>query len=177
MANKEALRELQTRLAERMQQARSSTDTVQSWLAVESRGLGLLLPLEQAGEIHAYVPPTSVPHTRDWFRGVVNLRGGLFGAIDLGAYLGIAVTSDAAMSRDQARLVAVNPLFGVNCALIIDRLAGLKRADQMQVDAQPADDGRPEFAGAVWVDADGRRWQEIRLSALVTDDQFLGVSA
>ena len=50
MANKEALRELQSRLAERMQHARTA-QTVQSWLAVECRGLGVLLPLEQAGEI------------------------------------------------------------------------------------------------------------------------------
>ncbi len=160
-----------------MQQARTSTDTVQSWLAVECRGLGLLLPLEQAGEIHAYVPPTPVPHTQAWFRGVVNLRGGLFGAIDLGAYLGIAAAPEAALSRDQARLIAVNPLFGVNCALIIDRLAGLKRADQMKAEASVGDGPRPEFAGASWVDAEGRAWQEIRLSALVTDDQFLGVAA
>ena len=50
MANREALRELQTRLAARMQAARSE-QRGHSWLAVEGRGHGLLLPLEQAGEI------------------------------------------------------------------------------------------------------------------------------
>ena len=179
MANKEALRDLQTRLAQRMQQARASTDTVQSWLAVECRGVGLLLPLEQAGEIHAYTPPTHVPHTRDWFRGVCNLRGGLFGVIDLGAYLGIVAPQDTATSKDQARLVAVNPQFGVNCALVIDRLAGLKRADQMKKLEGPPDgaSARPGFAGSEWTDGDGRLWQEVRLASLVSDEQFLGVAA
>ena len=45
MANKQALRELQTRLAERMQAARTQPRR-QSWLAVECRGQGFLLPLE-----------------------------------------------------------------------------------------------------------------------------------
>ena len=78
MANKQALRELQTRLAERMQAARTQPRG-QSWLAVECRGLGLLLPLEQAGEIFAVVPLLTVAHTQPWFAGVANLRGGLHG--------------------------------------------------------------------------------------------------
>lgn len=176
MANKEALRELQSRLAERMQQARTRTDTVQSWLAVECRGLGVLLPLEQAGEIHAYTPPTHVPHTRSWFRGVVNLRGGLYGAVDLGDYLGLPPVTDAPMSRDQARLVALNPLFGVNCAIVIDKLAGLKRADQLRLESDQSDADKPSFAGHQWVDADGRAWQEIRLTELARDEQFLAVA-
>ena len=176
MANKEALRELQSRLAERMQHARAGTETVQSWLAVECRGLGVLLPLEQAGEIHPYAAPTPVPHTREWFRGVANLRGGLYGVVDLGCYLGIGAQAEAPLVRDQARLLAVNPQFGVNCAILVDRLAGLKRADQMR--REPAPEGqRPAFAGDPWVDADGRVWQEVRLAELASDDQFLAIAA
>ena len=44
MANKQALRDLQTRLAERMQQVRTEKAGV-SWLAVDSGGQGLLLAL------------------------------------------------------------------------------------------------------------------------------------
>ena len=99
-----------------MQLARSSTDAVQSWLAVECRGLGLLLPLEQAGEIHAYVPPTPVPHTQPWFRGVVNLRGGLFGAIDLGAYLGIVAAN--LTSQDVVLTLVKGLLFGLVIGLL-----------------------------------------------------------
>jgi twitching motility protein PilI len=50
MSNKQALRELQQRLAQRMQAAREQTN-VASWLAVECAGLGLLFPLKQAAEI------------------------------------------------------------------------------------------------------------------------------
>jgi twitching motility protein PilI len=177
MANKEALRELQSRLAERMQQARSA-QTVQSWLAVECRGLGVLLPLEQAGEIHASVAPMAVPHTHPWFRGVANLRGGLYGVVDLGRYLGLEAVQEASFARDQARLVAVNPQFGLNCAVLVDRLAGLKRADQLTLTREPSKAGetRPGFAGDQWADADGRLWQEVRLAELAGDQQFLGIS-
>ena len=50
MANKQSLRDLQTRLAERMQQVRTEQPG-QSWLAVDCAGQGLLLALRQAGEI------------------------------------------------------------------------------------------------------------------------------
>jgi twitching motility protein PilI len=175
MANKEALRELQSRLADRMQQARTA-QTVQSWLAVECRGLGVLLPLEQAGEIHAAVAPVQVPHTQPWFRGVANLRGGLYGVVDLGIYLGLDQPTEAPVARDQARLVAVNPQFGVNCAVLVDRLAGLKRADQLRREPVTEGESRPGFAGDQWADADGRLWQEVRLAELAADEQFLGIS-
>jgi twitching motility protein PilI len=176
MANKEALRELQSRLAERMQQARTA-QSVQSWLAVECRGLGVLLPLEQAGEIHAAVAPVPVPHTHPWFRGVANLRGGLYGVVDLGTYLGLESPGDVPPVRDQARLVAVNPQFGLNCAVLVDRLAGLKRADQLEREPAAQDQPRPGFAGDQWADADGRLWQEVKLAELAGDEQFLGISA
>jgi len=99
MANKQALRELQTRLAERMQAARTQPRG-QSWLAVECRGHGLLLPLEQAGEIFALAPLLAVPHTQPWFAGVANLRGGLHGVVDLARFLGLhELAADAGRSR------------------------------------------------------------------------------
>ena len=55
MAKKEALRELQSRLAERLQAARTQTRG-RSWLAVESAARGFLFPLKEAGEIFAMAP-------------------------------------------------------------------------------------------------------------------------
>ena len=64
MAKREALRELQSRLAERMQAARAQP-AAQAWLAVECRGTGLLFPLAQAGEIFALAPLLPVLPTKD----------------------------------------------------------------------------------------------------------------
>src|SRR6218665_619292 len=76
MANREALRELQTRLASRLQAARDEATSVSSWLAAESAGSSYLLPLGQSGEIFPWVSVQTVPYTQSWFLGVANLRGG-----------------------------------------------------------------------------------------------------
>ncbi len=175
MANRQALRELQTRLAERMQAARSE-EPVQSWLAVECAGHGLLFPLEQAGEIFPMVPLQTVPHAQPWFIGVANLRGTLHGVIDLAVFIGAVRRPDAA--REQSRLVAFNPSLEINAALLVDRLAGLRSAAQLQADgAAPAAGTTPAFVGARYRDAEGRRWQELKLPALAADEQFLKIVA
>ena len=61
MANREALKELQTRLAARLQAAKAENITVASWLAVESGARRFLLPLAQAGEISAWAGVQPVP--------------------------------------------------------------------------------------------------------------------
>jgi len=154
MSNREALRELQGRLASRMQAARTEA-RVQSWLAVECAGQGLLFPLHEAGEIFAVGNVLPVPHTQPWFAGVANLRGGLHAVVDLASFLGLQRGPAAAAGegvRDSARLLALNPSLGVNCALLVDRLAGLRNADQLS--AEPAHEAgpveRPAFAGARW---------------------------
>jgi twitching motility protein PilI len=178
MANKQALRELQTRLAERMQAARTQPRG-QSWLAVECRGHGLLLPLEQAGEIFALGPLLPVPHTQPWFVGVANLRGGLHGVVDLARFLGLQeVPADT--GRDQARLIAFGVGLGLNGALLVDRLAGLRGVDQLrsEADFEGSDEAdRPEFAAMRWHDSDGRKWQALDLVALTQDVRFLSIVA
>lgn len=171
MANREALRQLQTRLAERMRAAREQAPE-QSWLAVECAGNGLLFPLAQAGEIFPLAPLLPVPHTQAWFLGVANLRGSLHGVVDLAAFFGLRRSTEG--QRDQSRLVAFNPLLELNGALLVDRLAGLRSAGQLSADEAPAGD-RPAFVGARYRDGDGRPWQELNLPALAADEQFLRI--
>ncbi len=175
MANREALRDLQSRLAERLRLARTEAPKA-SWLAVECAGHGLLVSLPSAGEIFPVGTLLPVPHTQPWFVGVANLRGGLHGVVDFAAFLGLRAPLAPEAVREQARLLALNASLGAQCALLIDRLAGLRSAEQLH--AVP-DDGapKPTFAGPAWRDADERRWQEIDLGALARHEQFLGIAA
>ena len=176
MANKDALRALQNRLAERMQQVRTEQPGV-TWLAVDCGGQGLLFPLKEAGEIFDLGAVTPVPHTQAWFSGVVNLRGGICTVVDLAAFLGLRTRARSA--GDPGRLVAFNAALGVNGALLVDRLEGLRHAVDLQVEEHAADDDdavRPAFAAARWRDAAGRRWQEISLAALAREAQFLAIA-
>lgn len=186
MARREALRELQARLAERLQAARAEARPL-SWLAVECAGVGLLVPLAQAGEIFPWAVVQAVPQTQSWFLGVANLRGGLHGVVDLAAFLGLRPPLAADdVARDQVRLLAFNPAIGAHCAVLVDRLAGLRSVEQLQPEVQQAesagassvpDDTGPAFAGPVYRDAAGRPWQVLELAALARDEQFLAIAA
>lgn len=176
MANREALRELQSRLAARLQAGADESRTAQ-WLAVECAGQGLLLGLANAGEIFPLTALKPVPHTHSWFAGVANLRGGLHGVVDLAAFLGLRGAALPESVREHARLVALNPALGAQCALLVERLAGLRLPGQLQRQEQSDDVPRPAFAGAVWLDAEGRAWQELDLAALARHEQFLGIAA
>ena len=170
MANKQALRELQSRLAERLQAARTQARG-QSWLAVECSGRGLLLPLRDAGEISALAPIVAVPHSHRWFLGVANLRGHLHGVVDLAGFLGI---KSADSPRDQARLVGFNQSLDINCVLLVDRLSGLRSEEELTRDADD-NEARPTFAGARFRDASSRVWQELHLAELAGDESFLRI--
>jgi twitching motility protein PilI len=170
MANKQALRELQTRLADRLQAARTQVRG-QSWLAVECSGRGFLLPLREAGEIFSVAPVLTVPYSHRWFLGVANLRGHLHGVVDLAAFLGVK-TPD--VGRDQSRFVGFNQSLDINCVLLVDKLAGL-RSDAELVPEPDDAVAKPAFVGARLRDAAGRLWQELKLSALAGDEAFLKI--
>lgn len=172
MSNKQALRDLQQRLAERMQAARDVPATA-SWLAVECAGVGLLLPLRQAAEIFTLVPLKAVPYAQPWLAGVANLRGGLFSVVDLAVFLGLREAGQG--PRDSARLVSLNAELNVNAALLVDRLLGLRGDEQLTPETQPPEGPRPRFAGPVLLDAQLRRWQVLDLEALCKHEQFLRI--
>jgi twitching motility protein PilI len=176
MANREALRELQARLATRLQAAR--TEGVQAaWLAVEAAGRKYLFPLTQSGEIFPFASTQPVPYTHPWFLGVANLRGGLFGVVDLASFVaGRAPTQRSDAGRAESRLVALNALLEINCALLIDRLAGLRGMDAFTASSDPPP-GSPDYFGSGYTDAEGAHWQEINLQALSQQPQFLSISA
>jgi twitching motility protein PilI len=171
MANKEALRELQSRLADRLQAARSQ-ERSKSWLAVECGGHGFLFPLQEAGEIFPYAPAMPVPYTHPWFVGVANLRGHLHGVVDLSGFLNIR---NQESSREQSWFVAFNSTLNINSAVMVDRLAGLRSAEQLN---QQPEDGqpRPPFVGAHFKDENNRLWRELSLTALAAESAFLKIA-
>lgn len=176
MSNKQALRDLQQRLAERMQAAREQT-LVANWLAVECEGVGLLFSLKQTSEIFAPVALQPVPYAQPWLAGVANLRGGLFTVVELAVYLGLREAQPGRPLQAQHRLVALNAELNLNCALWVDRLVGLRSDEQLPLDPEPPSGFRPRFAGALRRDETGRTWQEIDLEALSRQGSFLRIVA
>ncbi|MCC7151243.1 MAG: chemotaxis protein CheW [Rubrivivax sp.] len=174
MAKREALRELQSRLAARLQAAMTELPSA-SWLAAHCASTGLLFPLRSAGEIFTAVGVLPVPHTKPWFLGVANLRGGLHGVVDLAGFLGLRERPLAAQGlTEQARLLTLNPASGAQCAVLVDGLAGLRNPGQLRALPQ-ALEPRPAFAGTLFADEQGQEWQEIDLATLAQQEQFLAI--
>lgn len=174
MANRQSLKELQERLAQRLTAARAEASTA-SWLAVESGSRRYLLPLVQAGEIFSWSPVQPVPYTKPWYVGVANLRGGLNGVIDLAHLTGAGVQS-AERVTSESRLVSLHAALGVNAVLWIDRLLGLRNASMFNaVGERPAD--APAYITRVLLDEQGNDWQELDLQRLAGEDEFLAIAA
>jgi twitching motility protein PilI len=174
--NRQAIRDLQSRLADRLQIARTQ-GVAPSWLAVEAGAKKYLFPMSQAGEIFPWVDTMPVPYTQAWFLGVANLRGGLFGVVDLGSYVsGDAVQPKLELARKESRLVALNTALDVNCALLIDRLSGLRNQEAFSDYSEKAADA-PDFFGNQYIDASGATWQEINLQMLAQRTHFLTIGA
>lgn len=176
MANRQALKELQTRLAERLQLARTE-GIAPLWLAVETGGKKYLFPLAQSGEIFPWAGIQPVSYTQSWFLGVANLRGGLYGVVDLADFMGgQASVARNELTRTESRLISFNTALEVNCVLLIDKLAGLRKQDAF-IDYSPRAFDAPAFFGNQYVDLNGARWQEINLQLLAHEVHFLTITA
>lgn len=176
MANREALRELQTRLASRLQAARNEGLSVR-WLAIHVGTGRYLFPLAQCGEIFPWTSVQPAAYTQPWFLGVANLRGGLCGVVDLLRFMAPDAPSTRAESElPDCSLLSFNGAMDVNCALLVDQLSGLRGNDSFASSAPP-EDGAPTYFGRTYSDAAGVSWQEINLLTLSQLPSFLSISA
>jgi twitching motility protein PilI len=159
-ARRTRLRDYQAQLLARMQAAQSGAAEAHHQLGVAIGAERYLLELTEAGEI---VPPPAlagVPLTQPWYLGLANVRGSLLGVIDLARYLDPA----ASAAGPEARLVSLAPRLGFNCALLVTRVYGLRRAGAMTEE------------GARLRDLDGHAWTPLSLAALVREERFLHVA-
>ena len=178
MANRQALKELQERLAQRLTAARSETATA-SWLAVEAAGQRYLMPLVQSGEIFAWSAIQQVPYTKPWYLGVASLRGGLQGVIDLARLLerpGAALAAAGDRVSAESRLVSLHAALGINAVLLIDRLLGLRNPAMFTAIAENPLDAPACFAHRL-IDAQGQVWQELNLQVLAAEPEFMAIVA
>ncbi len=174
MDKRQSIREFQTRLAHRLA-GKDKAGALASWLAVELCGHRFLLPLNQAGELYTPQPLIPVPYVKPWFLGLANLRGGLFGVVDLAYFLGLRdkPAVDALVGGD-AHLVGLPADTDTHCALAVDRLLGLKsRLELTEYVVEP--DSVEGKSKGLYRDADGQPWQEIDLIKLAQLPEFLDI--
>lgn len=170
--SKQHLREFQARLSERLNQAGTGAGPAAAKLGLVIGEDRWLVDLAEAGEI---VPIPSnlspVPLTKDWFKGLVNLRGTLFAVADLSRFSG----GDFTPMNKESRLLAFASRLNFNAAILVSRMLGLRNLTSFKVDASAPVSVLP-WVGRQYLDAEGRSWRELNLALLAADERFLMVN-
>lgn len=175
MKKRQGIQDLQARLASRLAN-KDQSGALAAWLAVEAGGGQYLLPLGQAGELFNPTSLVQVPYVKHWFLGLVNLRGALYGVVDLARlpWFGSSHKSTAWLQTPQSRLIVLPSAGETLCALAVDKVLGLKTSQGFQLlrteNAANSDVGLRKL-----IDGDGKQWLEIDLSKLSSSPEFLDI--
>jgi twitching motility protein PilI len=169
MSRRVSLKEFQEGLAKRLKAAAVEA-APSARLGFEAGGTSWLARLDSSGEVLQVPAIQRVPLTRDWFLGVANIRGALYGVTDFGAFLGEPPTARG----PENRLLLVGQPFGVNCALLVARLAGLRTVAEFGAAAPPA--AHHALCAQAWRDRGGRVWHELDSARLVAQNEFLDIA-
>jgi twitching motility protein PilI len=169
-ARRTRLREFQAQLVERMQAAKSGADAHVNRLGVLIGQERWLLNLQQAGEIVSVGAVTKVPLTKDWFMGLLNIRGNLISVIDFAQFQGLPPTPIG----PESRIVAFAPALSFNCGLLVSRVLGLRNIGEMEA-GTGADARAKSWSTQRYTDSESQIWTELDLSLVVQDPQFLHV--
>jgi len=166
---RERLREFQSQLLERMQAARSSEAASANQLGVMIGQTRYLLNLREAGEIVSVGHITPVPLTRDWYLGLLNIRGNLIGVIDIQRFQGqppVEINSDC-------RVIAFSTGLAFNAGLLVTKVLGLRNVAEMT--AQQIGTDENGWMQQSYVDGNAQTWFELNLSNLIQDGSFLHI--
>lgn len=176
MSNNYSLKAFQESLTQRIKDA-ATGPAPNSRLGVQSGSLQWLLRLDEVGEVIPLADVTAhlapVPLTRSWYLGLASVRGSLVSVVDFALFSqGVPTPMSAS-----ARIVLIAAKFHCHCALLFDRMIGLRNLDRLQ--ARPGQTGAtdPEHAwqGTGSVGSDGQNWRELEIGKLVEDERFLWV--
>lgn len=165
------LREFQEYLSKRLTSAARGEST-SALLGVQSGNENWLLNLSDAGEIIPMPPLAPVPLTQPWFAGVANIRGNLYSVVDFSAFRG----GDPTPRTVHARLVLIGARFGINSAILVNRMLGLKPVDAFaQEDDHNAE--LPTWISSTVADTAGNPWHRLDVSGLLADQKFMQIGA
>ena len=168
MASRTSLRQFQQDLAVRLSTAKAEPAST-ARLGVQCGGEYWLIDLTEAGDIMAVPVIAPVPLTRHWYAGLANARGTLVSVVDFSAF----ATGKPTQRGPENRLVLVNARLGINSALLVSRLLGLRNPrDFVRMDDESS--GKP-WTGGRWTDQAGMQWRELSLAPLVAMPEFLHV--
>ena len=169
---RERLRDFQSQLLERMQGAKTGAAITSNYLGVTIGQDRYLLNLREAGEILSVGQISHVPLTRDWYLGLVNVRGNLIGVVDIQRFRG---QPGIEMNGD-CRVIAFSTALGFNAGLLVSRVLGLRNIADMTVQ-QDSPDNSSAWLHQRYLDNNNQIWHELSLATLIQDGDFLHIGS
>ena len=165
------LRQYQLQLHARVQAARSGALAGRKDLGVLLGGRHCLLDLTQLGEIviPAGLQIQRVPLAQDWYLGLAALRGRLTAIIDLARYMG----QPAGSMGGDSRLITFAPRLGLDCAVLVERVLGLRQQRGMLAMARPSGLHDAPWAAHALRDSEQQHWLRLDLAQLAQAERFL----
>ena len=168
MASKTSLRQFQQELAQRLSGARAGPAS-SARLGVQCGSALWLIDLTEAGEIMPVPALAHVPLTKPWYAGLANVRGNLVSVVDFSGY----ATGYATPRGPENRLVLAGARLGVNVALLVSRMLGLRNPREFTPREVAGE--RAPWEGEAWTDPAGFQWSELRLAQLIAQPDFMNV--
>lgn len=131
----------------------------------------LLVPLEAISDVVECGPVTAVPRTKEWLRGVANVRGTLYSITDLACFLG----RPAITSETDSKLLVLNDK-ELRSAILVNDVYGLKSFDEEQhfSDHQSLDENIRPYVSRAFKEGD-HTWAVFDVQRLISADAFLDV--
>jgi twitching motility protein PilI len=128
-------------------------------------------PMEYVREIMKYPTVSVVPGSKEWVRGIANIRGNLLPIFDLQGFLGQMPTP---VKRETRVLTIAKDQ--ITAGLIVDEIYGMKYFDQELYDASMGHDvkWKDYFNGGY--ELDGDNWVVFNLQLLIENRDFLNVA-
>ncbi len=170
MSRQRDLRRYQQELLARFQEVEEAPAAVSKlgFLVDDERWL---VDISAVVEVLPVPEATRFPLTKPWFAGIANVRGDLVGLVDLGEFLTGMPTARAPHNR----VLVLAPSVAAHCGLLVSRMLGLRRADELEQRTERGPGTR--LAAAVYAGADGTMWKELDTGSLASDQTFLDVGA
>jgi twitching motility protein PilI len=162
MSKRLNLREFQQNLIDRLQMTDLSESRV-STLGLQIAGKNWLVDMADIGEVLPLPSLTVVPFSKSWFRGVANIRGNLYGVIDMATY----EHSGAVSGDNNNRVLLISERHAFNAGLLVDRVLGLRDAKSWQ---KSEVDGQVEYQ-----DESGALWRKLDVQGLLEQPDFLQI--
>ncbi|HEY6095891.1 MAG TPA: chemotaxis protein CheW [Gallionellaceae bacterium] len=164
MAKRFSLREFQQDVLNRLQQQAAVGERVTT-LGLQVGDSRMLVDMVDISEVLEMPRLTEVPLTRSWYRGVANVRGNIYGIIDLSAYMGLGET----VQDSNNRVLLLGQKYAFNAGLLVNRVLGLRNSNDWQRSEQ---DGSVQYR-----DAEGQTWTKLDIRQLLQQPGFLQIGA